>query len=232
MHYYFGTKKFAVFPDIERSRWLTLDTLTDTEPFLTLATQHDLDAFFFAHQVHGTQGIIADAKSVISRAFSVDGDWIITNKPGLGIGVLTADCVPILVFDPVHNVVAAIHAGWKGAVDGVVMDALSTLMQHYDSESTELQIFIGPHAHSCCYKVDEPFYDIVQAKQFGRNAFKMMDNQLFFDLYACCVEQFHAIGVTDTQIQYSNICTICDPVYFSYRREGTTAGRNISFIAL
>ncbi len=197
------------------------------------AVQNDFKTMVFPLQTHGIQGLVIDAEnSQLMQSFEHEADWIITSVPGVAVGVLTADCVPLLVYDSVQRAVGAIHAGWRGAVDGVVVEALSGMEDAFGSHCADLKVFVGPHARTCCYEVDEPFYDTVMRKKFGRNAWHRKDNKLFFDLYACCVEQLQKKGVPKDAITDVGICTICTPTYSSYRREKKTALRNMSWIVL
>jgi YfiH family protein len=196
-----------------------------------LAVIHNLKKLLFPLQVHGTKGLVIHNEHSVA-SFTHEADWVITNQPGIAIGVLTADCVPILIYDPVHNVVGAIHAGWRGAVDGVVIEALQAMQKEFGSQPAELQASIGPHARTCCYQVDQPFYDTVVQKKFGAHAWHTAGEKLFFDLTQCCVDQLIDCGVKKQHISDNGVCTICEPAYSSYRREKEAALRNISFIGI
>lgn len=203
------------------------------EPFNPIAAAHGFDDLFFVHQVHGTDGVIVASDDVtMPRSFTRDADWIVSNKPGLGIGILIADCVPLLLYDPVTRAVGAVHAGWRGATSGVISAALNTLRSTFGTQMANLQVFIGSHAKNCCYQVDQPFYDTVMKKSFGSSAWHHRDDKLFFDLYQCCLEQLRIYGISENQITLSASCTICDTSYSSYRREREAAGRNIAVIGL
>jgi polyphenol oxidase len=198
-----------------------------------MAKEHGFEKFLFPLQVHGMQGwVIQKNNALIVQSFEREADWIATNVPGIGIGVLTADCVPILVHDPITNVVGAIHAGWRGAVDGVVLKALEGMEQVFGTQPHDLNIFIGPHARTCCYTVDQKFYDTVMQKPFGKNAWHENETGLCFDLSHSCLEQLAKAGVLTDNITNVATCTVCTPAYCSYRREKDAALRNVSWIGL
>jgi YfiH family protein len=223
---FFGNKADAVPVAV-----FNANNFAATQKIDELTAAHKLKKIIFPFQIHGTQGlVINDDISVAS--FTREADWLITNQPGLGIGVLTADCVPILIYDPVQHAVAAVHAGWRGAVDGVVIAALAAMQQYFGSQPADLQVWIGPHARTCCYQVDQKFYEAVMQKQFGTASWHKKGEQLFFDLTHCCIDQLIAAGVRMQQVADTGICTVCTPEYSSYRREKEAALRNISFVGL
>lgn len=225
---FFGDKSSATKPASDN--WKPDIT---AEPFPTLVRTHKLKALVFPYQVHGTEGLVIDAQNFNeAQSFVHDADWIITNVPDVGLGILTADCVPILVHDPVNGAIGAIHAGWRGAVDGIIIKALGAMTTQFGSQPSDMHIFIGPHARTCCYKVDQQFYDTVVQKPYGKNSWYDNGSNLFFDLYHCCVEQLKKVGVPHHAITDSGICTVCTPTYCSYRREKDLALRNISLIML
>lgn len=196
-----------------------------------VASKHDFKKLIFPFQVHGTKGLITQ-DDVAVASFTHEADWIITNLSGIGVGILTADCVPLLIYDPVHQAIGAVHAGWRGAVDGVVAEAIGGMQHHFGSRPTDVQAWIGPHARTCCYQVDQKFYETVRQKKFGKDAWHTMDEQLFFDLKQCCIDQLLVSGVQEQQVADIGVCTVCTPSYCSYRREKEAALRNISFIGI
>ena len=225
---FFGDKKCATRP-VTRPGELSMAD----EPFATLKRAQGFNEILFPYQVHGTAGMVIDADAVNAlEPFTHEADWIITNLSGVGVGILTADCVPILLYDPVNKAIGAVHAGWRGAVEGVVVKALESMRIAFGTQAHDLHAWIGPHARACCYRVDEQFHDIVMQKKYGKAAWHCTDNLLFFDLSACCREQLMQAGVQMIQVTDTNICTICDPSYCSYRREKEAAKRNIAIIGL
>lgn len=234
VRFFLGNMQQQVFPDRDKNTWIQSDLLIKNEPFKSIAAAHNFKNMLFPHQVHGTQGLVITSENDLigMHSFSHTADWIITNVPYLGIGILTADCVPLLLYDPITPAVGAVHAGWRGATDGVVLVALQGMVDTFGTEPRNIQVFIGPHARTCCYQVDEPFYATVMHKKFGTQAWQQKKDVLYFDLYACCVEQLYAAGVSESQIQDVGMCTICNLTYCSYRRDKQYAGRNISCIGV
>ncbi|MDH4097995.1 MAG: polyphenol oxidase family protein, partial [Nitrospira sp.] len=107
-------------------------------------------------QVHGTDALVVDRALTQSDRFLDGWDALVTDQPGVMVAVRTADCVPVLMHDPQRRVVAAVHAGWRGAVAGIVQKTLALMESRFGSVSEELRVSIGPSAGVCCYEVDEP----------------------------------------------------------------------------
>lgn len=186
-------------------------------------------------QVHGTEALVVDRVLATTDRFVGGWDALVTDQPGVMVAVRTADCVPILMHDPKRRVVAAVHAGWRGAVAGIVPKTLALLESRFGSSLEHVRISIGPSAGVCCYEVDEPVLDrlsqgfpdwkkVVRTKGEGR---------AHLDLKALVKEQAQAIGMPPKSITTVNVCTICHKdLFFSYRREGKVNGTMVSAIGL
>jgi len=150
-----------------------------------------------------------------------EGDALVTNVPGLRIGVRTADCVPILIADQRTRVVAAVHAGWRGTAENIVSQAVNAMITRYGSQRKDLHAAIGPSIGPCCYEVGP---DV--ASRF--NAWRQQSD-LRLDLPGINERQLTEAGVPDIWVACE--CTFCHPRrYFSFRREKEEAGRMISFL--
>jgi YfiH family protein len=186
-------------------------------------------------QVHGTEALVVDRVLAPTDRFVGGWDALVTDQPGIMVAVRTADCVPILMHDPKRRVVAAVHAGWRGAVAGIVPKTLALLESRFGSRLEHVRISIGPSAGVCCYEVDEPVLDrlcqgfpgwkkVVRTKGAGT---------AHLDLKALVKEQAQAFGASPSSITTVNVCTIChEALFFSYRREGKVNGTMVSAIGL
>ncbi len=155
-----------------------------------------------------------------------EGDALITNVPGLAISIRTADCFPILLADPDHRAIAAVHAGWRGSAARIVCRTLDSMCSEFGTRPGSVVAAIGPGIGSCCYAVGE---DV--ARQFGRTP--KQDGTLALDLAEINRAQLLQAGVPAGHIDTLHRCTKCEPMLFhSYRRDGERAGRTISYIAL
>ena len=107
-------------------------------------------------QVHGTNVLVVDQPVREGESFEGGWDALVTDQPGVMVTVRTADCVPVLLHDPVQRVVAAVHAGWRGALAGIVPKTVALLVSRFGATVERLRMAIGPSAGPCCYEVDEP----------------------------------------------------------------------------
>ena len=169
-------------------------------------------------------------------------DAIITNIPGICIGVSTADCIPILLYDPQHGVVAAVHAGWRGTVQRIAKKAVETMTAAYGSAPADLMAQIGPGISLQSFEVGQEVYDAFAAEGFCMEAIAclMPANQgtergekWHIDLPLCNRQQLVEAGVINEQIHTLPICTYeHHDDYFSARRLGIHSGRIFTGIML
>jgi len=179
------------------------------------------------HQTHSTDGFFIDKnfleyKQAKVILFENDGDFLITNQSNIGIGVLTADCLPIVFYDTKNNIIAIAHAGWKGSVANITAKVIETMRTHASFEPSDLKIFFGPSAKQCCYEVQPDFLDHIQKYSFASLLIENRDNKLFFDNALLNRLQLLEIGFQVDQIDTSmNLCTMCCPNFHSFRIKKT-----------
>ena len=186
-------------------------------------------------QVHGTDALVVDRPLTDSDQFLGGWDALVTNQPGVTVAVRTADCVPVLVHDPHQRVVAAIHAGWRGAVAGIVLKTIALMAARFGSVSADLRISIGPSAGPCCYEVDEPVLEQLRARlpEWELVLRDYQGQQARLDLKALIRRQVERAGVSAPSVSSVNLCTICQgELFYSYRREGRVKGTMVSGITL
>jgi YfiH family protein len=186
-------------------------------------------------QVHGTDALVVDRALTPTDRFGGGWDALVTDQPGVMVAVRTADCVPVLMHDPIHRVVAAVHAGWRGAVAGIVPKTMALLKSRFGSRPEQVRISIGPSAGVCCYEVDEPVLDGLRKglSGWGKVVRKRKGGSAHLDLKALIQEEVRAHGATLQRVTTVNLCTIChDDLFFSYRREGKVNGTMVSAIGL
>ncbi len=160
-----------------------------------------------------------------------DCDALVTSLKGVMLGILTADCVPVLLFDPQKEVVAAVHAGWKGTKANIVTKTIQTMQREFGTKPENIIAGIAPSIGQCCYEVDEDvashFCKIPEVLKAKKNGKYMLDLPLANKM------QLMDAGVPQAQIELSGICTACDnDIYFSYRKEQGCRGRFMSLIGL
>ena len=224
IRHFFGTRRHAVGLGLEVGI-----------PLRGLAGAASSSWTLSVKQVHGTEALVVDRALAPTDRFVGGWDALITDQPGIMVAVRTADCVPILIHDPKRHVVAAVHAGWRGAVAGIVPKTLALLESRFDSCLEHVLISIGPSAGVCCYEVDEPVLDrLCQGFPDWKKVVRMRgDGKAHLDLRALVREQARALGTPPKSITTVNLCTIChEDLFFSYRREGKVNGTMVSAIGL
>jgi YfiH family protein len=159
-----------------------------------------------------------------------DCDALITQQKGVMLTILTADCVPVLIFDPQKEVVAAIHAGWGGTHKEIVYKTVQKMQEAFGCNPVDMIAGIAPSIGRCCYEVGE---DV--AKHFFEEpkAFDIKGEKYMLDLPHINAKQLLKAGLRLEHIEHSNICTACEvDDYFSYRKEQGCTGRFMSMIGL
>ena len=145
-------------------------------------------------------------------------DALVTAEPRLAVAVLVADCVPVLLADPVEKVVGAVHAGRVGARVGVLLAALEA-MRELGARTEQVEVLLGPSACGQCYEVPAAMQADVEACLPG-SACRTRQGTAGLDLRAGLWRQLAAVGVA--RVGVDPRCTIEDPTLYSYRREGVT----------
>ena len=190
------------------------------------------ESTIFPVQVHGIGVLDAD---VASQSRGAEADAVVTVEAGRSVGIVTADCVPILAASRDGRVVAAIHAGWRGLAAGVIEAGVAALRDRAGA-GAELVCAVGPSAGGCCYEVDEP----VRSALAGRCAIWLPEvmvesrpGHARFDPGLLATRILEGLLGRDARIGTRHrVCTICDADRFeSYRRDGAAAGRLRHFIS-
>ena len=193
-------------------------------------------------QVHGTEGHVINPSDRDLILFEQEGDYLIADLPGVVIGVLTADCVPLVIVDKNSTVVAVVHAGWRGSVAGIVREVVGRLQREFGIAPVDLCCWFGPCARTCCYIVGEEMYQQCRALGVDERFFVRKNSDLIFDLVGFNANELEKVGVPKEQIDTRNaLCTICHAQFCSYRREmhpenpvglSRVGGRNPTFVQL
>jgi len=183
------------------------------------------------HQVHGTEALVLDHRSGRSPKSTTEGhgyDAIVTNQPGVLVAVETADCVPILLLDPVRRVSAAVHAGWRGTLAGIVPKTVAVMQNRFGCSLRSIRAAIGPSIGVCCYEVDGPVLAPLKRSfpYWADVVEEAKGTKAHLDLRGLNRRQLEEAGVNPARIETVNLCTACHPdLFHSYRRDGARTGR-------
>lgn len=189
------------------------------------------DHLIMPHQVHLTKVAKIDeallSLSEKQRQETLDGyDALMTNLKGVCIGVSTADCIPILLYDKEEHAVCAIHAGWRGTVKRIVEKAVEAMTEAYGTQPQQLVAQIGPGIHLDSFEVGDEVYEAFQKEGFEMEHISIKKEKWHIDLPECNRLQLIASGLLPQNIKVSPVCTYQQAEdYFSARRLGINSGR-------
>lgn len=191
----------------------------------------NIKKWFHVSEVGYLNQVHSDLVHIYNREIR-DGDALITNEKGIAIGVFTADCVPIIIFDKKNKVAAAVHSGWRGTIKSICINAINRMIKEFNTSIEDLLIYIGPHNQNCCYEVSEELINDFKSLSLYENSNISEDRKL--NLQKCILIQLNSLGVNEHQVKTLDICTFCNADYsmHSYRKDKEKSGRMFSFILL
>lgn len=185
----------------------------------------DLPEPVHIRQVHGNKIIVAE-ETLRDGHVLKEADGLITQALGLPLAIRSADCLPVFLYDEKHNGIGLIHVGWKGGQANIVGQAIKLIKKQWQADPKNVKVTFGPAIRSCCYEVGGEFQGFFPKDLAARNS------RYYLDLPQMIRNQLLSCGVNETNIYDCDICTCCDPGFFSFRREGEGAGRMISLIMI
>lgn len=196
------------------------------------------DRLVMPHQVHDT-GVSQIGKTFFLlsediRKQVLEGiDALITNMKHICIGVSTADCIPIIIYDPEHHAAGVVHSGWRGTVANITGRVVTSMQRAYQSNPEMLKAVIGPGISLKNFEVGDEVYEAFSDAGYPMEQISRKEQKWHIDLWACCRLQLEATGIKAENIEESGICTY-DEVedYFSARRLGIASGRILTGIVL
>jgi len=178
-----------------------------------------------AYQVHGNRVAVVTAADA-GRIFP-NTDGLVTDVPGLALLLRFADCQPILLYDPAHHALGLIHAGWRGAAQGIARRAVEAMQAAFDTRPQDLLVGLGPAIGPCCYTVGQ---EVASAMSYALPDWSRVmhpdGEQWRLDLPAANAQQLIAAGVRRRQIEQARLCTSChSDEFFSHRGDNGQTGR-------
>ncbi|MCZ2204104.1 peptidoglycan editing factor PgeF [Bartonella sp. A05] len=202
----------------------------------TLIAQYfdiEVENLVTVHQVHSSEVVVVDHAFIGKRP---QADALVTTTKGLAIGILTADCGPVLFADPEAGVIGAAHAGWRGSLNGILEKTISTMEQQGAKRQSIIAV-LGPCIGPCHYEVTYEFHDqFINRQNTFQKFFVKIDkpNHFHFNLWAFIIDQLQAAGISASCLK---LCTYKDEQrFFSYRRathrNEPDHGRQISALIL
>lgn len=211
-----------------------INTVTKNRELLSQRLNTNLPFMYFPEQCHTSN--IKVIKKASNNEDLAETDALVTDIPGYYLCVLVADCLPILLFDPVKHVVGAVHAGWRGTVDGITKKTIRMFTDHFASQASNIIACIGPCISAGKYQVGPEV--IAQVKTYFGTIDGLVTNidkngRGYLDLRASNRWQLLTSGMELDNIEISDICTFQNTeTFYSARKEGRNSGRFACGISL
>lgn len=192
----------------------------------------------FPNQWHGDKVLTVDedflAYTTQERMYALNGtDAVITNLLNVWLFVITADCVPIILYDKKKRVVAAVHSGWKGLVNQILIKTIDKMVEEFGSSPSDIHAAIGPTICKKHYEIGPDVAINFLEDHPASVSPSSRDNKWFLDLSSVCESNLLCQGIDADNIEHSGFCTSCNnDLFFSYRKEKGQTGRFATGIAL
>src|SRR6056297_117612 len=200
--------------NVKRNRALIQDCIQSPWPIV------------FASQVHGSEVIALKQAQGDGPSLELTGDALISNIPGMPIGIQLADCQAILLYDPVKSVVANVHAGWRGSIQNITGKAVERMQSEFLCQPENIRAAVSPSLGPCCSEFKNYQTEIPETFWAYR------DNHNYLNFWAITRDQLTRTGILEENIEFSGICTRCnDRLFYSYRKNRET-GRFAAVIGI
>ena len=195
---------------------------------LASALGFDTDHLVLTHQTH-TDTVLQVGKAQYGAGLFApelpECDALITNEPGTALVVFTADCTPVLLYDPVTGAVGAAHAGWRDTAAGIAAKTVQAMCKAYGCKAENIRAAIGPNIGPCCFEThaDVPEAMVESLGEAAKEHIRQVGDKYYVNLKEMNAIWLRRLGVENIEI--SDACTACDPEHFwSYRRVGDARG--------
>lgn len=218
----------------------SIENILENRNRMAISVGFNPDAYVFSEQVHGDNVVIINnimkGSGLLNKESHIpSADAMITNEPGICLITKTADCVPIVLYDPVKRVIASIHTGWRGTMLRIAAKTVEVMLGKFNCKPKDIIAGIGPSIGACCYEVGDDVINTVQ-QTFGNtdNFLKAIEGKekRHLDLWYTNRYILENIGLLPDNIEVAELCTSCNTDFFSWRRDGKTTGRLATGIIL
>ncbi len=225
----FGPLSFKYDPDsneviIDRAKFLSALDLPLNHSVLLCEQTHS-DKVVVVDETHEGLGAFEESKAMMVA------DGMITREKEVNLVIKTADCLPVLIYDPVKEVIGAVHSGWQGTIKRITVKALEKMVEVYDSKIEDCCVYVGPSIGPCCYSVKNE----EQIKLFRSQYDNLVEREgtVFVDLWNSLEQDVLALGVRSENYQNDRVCTACQNDRFaSHRADNPRLTTNLSVIGM
>lgn len=189
-------------------------------------------------QVHGGEVVAIEASDI---GCGRDGrgsalpyvDGLVTDRVGVPLVLMTADCPLVCAYDPVRRAIGAVHSSWQGTVAHATTQMIRVMQQQFGCNPSDLLCAIAPSAGPCCYEVGRDVQRIARTKLPDADTFlPRRDGRMTFDLWSANARQLVDAGCDARKLEIAGLCSICDQRFWSHRRDKDLAGRSALFLAM
>ena len=192
---------------------------------------YPLNKLIHMNQVH------KDDILIVNKAYNYKEtptcDALITNEKNVPLMVMVADCIPVLIYDPVKKVIAVVHAGRAGIFKEIIPKTINKMKEIYGSESKDIIVSLGPSIHQCCYEVGKDIKEETEQLGYGYAVKIDEKSNYYLDLVSIGYQQLIDLGINSENIEKSPYCTACNTdTFYSYRAEDKSCGRFVGIIML
>jgi YfiH family protein len=176
-------------------------------------------------QIHSANVSRANAGKDWRECDACDALW--SDETHVALGIKVADCLPVAMVDPSHSVIADVHSGWRGAVQGITRATIDAIGRETPFDAPSAYAYLGPSIRVCCFEVGEEV-----ASQFDERYLDRSREKAHVDLAKYTADVLRERGFRDDRISDSGLCTRCEgSIFHSYRRDGANGGRNLTIVA-
>jgi len=214
--YQFGTKNYAIdsaeyrlIQGGENPSRILEKRFLKTSPFSRILAPK---------QVHGDSVHIIRTEKDISKLMdsNINADGLITSLPNIALAVITADCLPVFLFEPKKKVVGVFHAGWRSTVEKIVIKGVRIMEESFGVRAGDIFALLGPSIGPCCFEIGEDVKEKIAASGIGKALLPSSNKKYFFDLSSA--NRFELISAGCERILLGNMCTKCKKdLFYSYR---------------
>lgn len=197
---------------------------------LAAALGYDRRTLTHMRQIHSDRIVITGGADNFDTPPECDA--LITNRLNAPLMVMSADCTPILLYDPITRSIGAVHAGRAGALNEILPKTLLAMAQVYGTKIDDVHVAMGPSIGGCCYEINETIAAEVHVCGYG-NALRFEVEKIFLDVNTILVMQLQTLGVREEHVEMVCVCTACaHDTFFSYRADAQHTGRIAGIIML
>ncbi|HHX51756.1 MAG TPA: peptidoglycan editing factor PgeF [Clostridia bacterium] len=215
-------------------------TVIENRRQVCAALELDFSGLVAAQQVHGERVAVIKGSDGGKGAMNYDEtipatDALITNCPGIPLSAYFADCVPLMILDPVVPAIGLAHAGWKGTVLRIGAKTIKMMEREYGTRPKDCLVGIGPSIGPCCYEVGEQVLEEIKSSYVGWRELvrELPEERWMLNLWLANSISLMESGVPERNLYFSDCCTSCrTDLFFSYRAEGGRTGRMAALIML